>query len=620
MKFLTHILLTLIITLTSLNVSAVNCDAYSTWTTGGQTANGFVKYGGILYQNNNSNGWDSHATNDNPVNNNASSGGEWTTIGVCGTDPVVTTQNESAVTSSTMTFNGTVTNDGGVPPLTDRGFIYGTVADDVTNSDIGSLVGDSKVVSEGGTTVSTYSYNITGLCPGITYYYKAYASNSTGTGYDGTNNTAITNTPGTFTTVQNGAFSSASTWGGCGAPDLTLGHTINIGHTVTASGMTVTEGTDIVVTNGGTLTNTGTITLGGTGSIATITVDNGGTVTTTNVGYTSAGIVNNNGTFNITNTLTISSFATFNTAGTGTIGNIVNGAGDFNQTAGTIELTNNYDCANDCDFTQTGGIFNVGGDFKVWGSGESHVDGDIDVTGTLIMLNNGYLDGTGVVTFVSKNINPDNSGAYVGCVDLTKWDDNVGTPTWFEISSPWDLTDCAVVLPIELLYFKANVQDNGIIYSWQTASEINNDYFELLVSKDINDWKVIDVVNGAGNSFSILNYYSYSNELDYSYAKLRQTDYDGQYVDSYIIALDKINAYTHDNLLEVIGDKVIVRTMNDISMNFNIYSINGQVLYTKLINNSQVIDLKNLDNNLILTVGIKIIGYGNKRKKIFVSH
>lgn len=178
------------------------------------------------------------------------------------------------------------------------------------------------------------------------------------------------------------------------------------------------------------------------------------------------------------------------------------------------------------------------------------------------------------------------------------------------------------VLPIELLYFKATVQDNGIIYSWSTASEINNDYFELFVSKDINYWKVIDVVNGAGNSFSILNYYSYSNELDYSYAKLRQTDYDGHYVDSYIISLDKINAYTytHDNLLEVIGDKVIVRTMNDISMNFNIYNVNGTILYTKLINNSQVIDLKNLDNNLILTAGIKIIGYGNKRKKIFVSH
>ena len=178
-----------------------------------------------------------------------------------------------------------------------------------------------------------------------------------------------------------------------------------------------------------------------------------------------------------------------------------------------------------------------------------------------------------------------------------------------------------VVLPIELLSFKANVQDNGIIYSWSTASEINNDYFELLVSKDINDWKVIDMVRGAGNSFSILNYYSYSNELDYSYAKLRQTDYDGQYVDSYIISLDKINVY-NDNLLEVIGSKVIVRTMdiNNIEMSFNIYSINGQVLYTKLINNSQVIDLKNLDNNLILTVGIKIIGYGNKREKIFVSH
>ena len=54
-----------------------------------------------------------------------------------------------------------------------------------------------------------------------------------------------------------------------------------------------------------------------------------------------------------------------------------------------------------------------------------------------------------------------------------------------------------------MTYFDAQKNENErcIDYRWGTASEINNDYFEILVSKDGNSWNSISRIPGNGNSF-----------------------------------------------------------------------------------------------------------------------
>jgi len=586
MKKLKYIALILFITLLNNNANAINCAAYSAWSSGGQSA-GSKTYesGGItrLYETDASNGWD--GAGDNPSVNS-----EWTLIGTCGTEPEVTTQNETAVTSSTMTFHGTVTSNAGFA-ITDRGFIYGTDATDVLNSEIGALVGDSKIISEGGTTVAAFSQAITGLCPGITYYVMAYASNSTGDGYAASTNTALTTTPGNFTTTQGGAFSTASTWGGCSAPDLTLGHTINIGHAVTSSGISLTGVTDIVITSGGTLTNTGTITMGGSGVAASLTVDAGGTLTTANVSYGSGSTFNANGTTSITGTLTISSSGVFNTSGTTTIANILNGSGDFNQTAGTVTVTNTYDCANDCDFDQSGGAMNVGGNFKVWGSGESHMDGTLDVDAIVIVDNNAYMDGTGVLTYGSSNVNENNSGAYIQCVDGVKYDDHVGTAEGSVPASPWDLNTCTT-LPIDLLSFDVKLIKGIVQIQWVTGSEINNDYFEVQASRNGVDWEVIQIVQGAGNSSDIISYIAYdykTDSYDVKYYRLMQFDFDRKNEKSPIRLVD----FSENAFFEAYasGDNILVKASFKKSATINVYDIKGKSVRVKTINNENVIEI-----------------------------
>ena len=93
-----------------------------------------------------------------------------------------------------------------------------------------------------------------------------------------------------------------------------------------------------------------------------------------------------------------------------------------------------------------------------------------------------------------------------------------------------------VSLPIELLSFTAKPEGRNVLLEWQTATEINNDYFTIERSKDVQDWEYVTSIDGAGNSNIAINYsaYDYSPYSGTSYYRLKQTDFDGQFTYSAI--------------------------------------------------------------------------------------
>lgn len=94
-------------------------------------------------------------------------------------------------------------------------------------------------------------------------------------------------------------------------------------------------------------------------------------------------------------------------------------------------------------------------------------------------------------------------------------------------------------LPISLLYFKAESKQEIIDLLWTTASEINNDYFSVERSANGESFHVISNIKGAGNSSSIQDY-SCSDILPLagtSYYRLKQTDYDGKFCYSSVVAI-----------------------------------------------------------------------------------
>jgi hypothetical protein len=84
-------------------------------------------------------------------------------------------------------------------------------------------------------------------------------------------------------------------------------------------------------------------------------------------------------------------------------------------------------------------------------------------------------------------------------------------------------------LPVELKQFSASCSENTTNINWQTATEHNSAYFEVLKSRDGESWNSLTTVNAAGNSSEAINY-SIKDDIDATtvYYKLNQVDKDGK--------------------------------------------------------------------------------------------
>lgn len=84
-------------------------------------------------------------------------------------------------------------------------------------------------------------------------------------------------------------------------------------------------------------------------------------------------------------------------------------------------------------------------------------------------------------------------------------------------------------LPTELTGFTGDCSEDGNTVFWSTASERDNDYFEVEHSMDGENFTLINTTQGVGNSQQLVNYSFVHNtpELGTNYYRLKQTDIDG---------------------------------------------------------------------------------------------
>ncbi|MDP3002122.1 MAG: hypothetical protein Q8N38_03220, partial [Bacteroidales bacterium] len=124
------------------------------------------------------------------------------------TPPVISTTSVSAISYTTAASGGEVTNEGGAA-VTAKGVCWNTSLD--------PTVSNSR--TSDGTGAGSFSSSLTGLTAGTTYYVRAYATNSAGTGYGN---------QVTFSTLQ------------VAAPVLTTTAITSITQTTAASGGNIT--------------------------------------------------------------------------------------------------------------------------------------------------------------------------------------------------------------------------------------------------------------------------------------------------------------------------------------------------------------------------------------------
>lgn len=125
--------------------------------------------------------------------------------------------------------------------------------------------------------------------------------------------------------------------------------------------------------------------------------------------------------------------------------------------------------------------------------------------------------------------------------------------------------DQIIPLPVELMFFKAQAQIQGVNLTWATASELDNKGFEVQVSTNARDFKVIGFVESKVGTTSMRQEYSFLDTKAVSgtrYYRLKQVDLDGTTSFSPIraVALNSDNATV--NAYPNPFDDAVVVTLN----------------------------------------------------------
>lgn len=94
------------------------------------------------------------------------------------------------------------------------------------------------------------------------------------------------------------------------------------------------------------------------------------------------------------------------------------------------------------------------------------------------------------------------------------------------------LTNINPSLPVELMDFKGAIENKNAMLSWSTATELNNEGFEVQRSTNARDFSKIAWIDGAGNSSDVIQYDFEDSNLEADvvyYYRLKQIDFDGQF-------------------------------------------------------------------------------------------
>ncbi|MGB4960192.1 MAG: T9SS type A sorting domain-containing protein [Saprospiraceae bacterium] len=94
-------------------------------------------------------------------------------------------------------------------------------------------------------------------------------------------------------------------------------------------------------------------------------------------------------------------------------------------------------------------------------------------------------------------------------------------PTWAAI----------IPAPVEMIDFTSKIDDKVVLLKWSTASEVNNQGWEVQRSTmGHKDWQIIGWTEGSNNSNSILSYTFADTDpqAGKNYYRLRQIDFDGK--------------------------------------------------------------------------------------------
>jgi hypothetical protein len=192
---------------------------------------------------------------------------------------------------------------------------------------------------------------------------------------------------------------------------------------------------------------------------------------------------------------------------------------------------------------------------------------------------------------------PGSNSSTSNCNDLI-YDSNSGSDytMTFTIAAP---------MPVTLTAFDAKVANHYTLLEWSTASEINNDYFEVQYSMDGFSFKNIGQVDGNDTNNLRSKYNFQHNELPtpIAYYRLKQFDYDGRFEYSPVI---NVRA-TSSNIEPLFSpnptkEGITIRGLQDGTM-ITLMDVHGKILRNVPSSDELYMDLHDLSSGLyIITI------------------
>lgn len=161
----------------------------------------------------------------------------------------------------------------------------------------------------------------------------------------------------------------------------------------------------------------------------------------------------------------------------------------------------------------------------------------------------------------------------------------------FSVLSPGDV---AAPLPVQWLQVHAHAKGQNVQLEWATASEMNNHYFEVLHSKNGQDFTAIGRVEGAGTT-SITKHYKFVEskiQTGVHYFMIRQVDFDGTSSNSKVVSI-KIDGQTMA-IYPNPGKQSFRLNGLEGQASLRVFNLNGQIVLSSQIQGSEVVDLPNL--------------------------
>jgi len=149
-----------------------------------------------------------------------------------------------------------------------------------------------------------------------------------------------------------------------------------------------------------------------------------------------------------------------------------------------------------------------------------------------------------------------------------------------------------VVVPVELISFTANMINDKVELNWQTATELNNQVFQIERRKTqderCEEWQNIGLVSGNGTTTEIHQYSFTDNNVTagkYDY-RLKQIDFDGTYNYSPVIEVEVNPGFKKYDLFQNYPNPFNSSTMikyqipQEGRVRINLYNILGEKILT----------------------------------------